>query len=107
MNETPRRDFLRSAGSFALLPALQSDVELVLFNANVVTMDDQKPRARALAVAGGRFLAVGGDADVKNLATARTLKLDLGGRTVVPGFIDAHSHPASSGYKHLKQVDAT
>ncbi|HEY6548022.1 MAG TPA: amidohydrolase [Vicinamibacteria bacterium] len=105
MDETPRRDFLRSAGSFALLPALQTEVELVLFNANVVTMDDRQPRARALAVAGGRFLAVGGDADVKNLATARTMKLDLGGRTVVPGFIDAHSHPASSGYKHLKQVD--
>ena len=40
-----------------------------------------------------------------NLASARVRKIDLGGKTVLPGFIDAHSHPASAGLQHLKSVD--
>lgn len=105
MNEQPRREFLRSAASFALLPLGRTEAELVLWNGNIVTVDDAQPRARAVAIAGGRFLAVGSDADVLNLASARTKKIDLGGRTVVPGFIDGHAHVASSGNLHLKQVD--
>ena len=105
MNEQPRRDFFRRAASFALLPTLRTEAELVLWNGNIVTVDDAQPRARAVATAGGRFLAVGSDDDVLNLAGARTKKIDLGGRTVVPGFIDAHAHVADSGNRHLKQVD--
>jgi predicted amidohydrolase YtcJ len=105
MHDHGRRDFLRSAGSFALLPALRTEAELVLHNGAFLTVDEAQPRAQAVAIARGRFLAVGSDADVLNLAGSRTQKLDLGGRTVVPGFIDAHSHPASSGYQHLKKVD--
>jgi predicted amidohydrolase YtcJ len=100
-----RRAFLRGAASLAVLPSLRTEPELVLWNGNVLTVDDRQPRARAVAIAGGRFLAVGSDADVLNLATARTTKVDLGGRTVVPGFIDGHTHVAYSGYRHLKQVD--
>jgi hypothetical protein len=100
-----RRDFLRAWTSFALLPTLRTEAELVLWNGRLLTMDEAQPRAAAVAVAGGRFLAVGADADVLNLASSRTRRVDLGGRTVVPGFIDAHSHPASAGYAHLKEVD--
>ena len=100
-----RRAFLRGAASLAVLPSLRTEPELVLWNGNFLTVDERQPRARAVAIAGGRFLAVGSDADVSNLATTRTTRVDLGGRTVVPGFIDAHTHPASSGYQHLKQVD--
>ena len=53
----------------------------------------------------GAFLAVGSNRDVLDLATARTRKIDLGGKTVVPGFIDAHTHVAYSGLRHLRQVD--
>src|SRR5262245_2329222 len=105
MPQQGRREFLRSAGSFALLPLLRTDAELVLHNGACFTVDDRQPRARAVAIAGGRFLAVGSDEDVLNLATAATRKVDLGGRTVLPGFIDAHSHPAAAGYSHLKRVD--
>ena len=105
MKRQERREFLRNAASFALLPLVRTEAELVLWNGNVVTVDDAQPRARAVAIAGGRFLAVGSDADVLNLASARTKKVDLGGRTVVPGFIDGHAHVASSGNLHLKQVD--
>jgi predicted amidohydrolase YtcJ len=105
MHDQRRRDFLRSAGSFALLPTIRTQAELILHNGAFLTVDERQPRARAVAIGGGRLLAVGSDDDVLNLATSRTQKVDLGGRTVVPGFVDAHSHPASAGYAHLKQVD--
>ncbi len=77
----------------------------MLHGGHVITMDSRQPVAEAVAIADGRFLAVGANADVLNLATPRTTRLDLGGRTVVPGFIDAHTHPAYAGNRHLKQVD--
>src|SRR5262245_60591495 len=105
MNPSRRREFLSSLGAFALVPAIREEAELVVHGGNVLTMDPGQPRAEAVAIARGRFVAVGSDSDVLNLATSRTRRLDLGGRTVVPGFVDAHSHPASAGYAHLKQVD--
>src|SRR5262245_31633395 len=105
MQRHGRRDFLRSAGSFALLPLVRTEAELVLHNGAFFTVDERQPRARAVAIAGGHFLAVGSDAAVLNLVSAGTKKIDLGGKTVLPGFIDAHSHPASAGYAHLKKVD--
>ena len=105
MRPSRRREFLSSFGAFALLPTLREEAELVLHNGNILTMDPAASRAQAVAIARGRFMAVGSDADVLNLATARSRKMDLGGHTVVPGFIDAHSHPASAGYAHLKEVD--
>jgi predicted amidohydrolase YtcJ len=78
---------------------------LLLHGANVVTVDPANPKAQAVAIAGDRIVAVGLDKDVLNLATPRTRKIDLSGRTVLPGFIDAHTHVGYSGIRHLKQVD--
>ena len=63
------------------------------------------PNATAFAVKGGRFIAVGSDADIRNLAAAGTEVVDAGGATVVPGFIDAHSHPSGAGLNALKNVN--
>jgi predicted amidohydrolase YtcJ len=79
--------------------------ELILHNANIVTMDSAQPRAQAAAIVAGRFLAVGSNDEILALASGRTRKVGLEGKTVVPGFIDAHSHPASSGLRHLREVD--
>ena len=79
--------------------------DLVLVRGNVVTMDPKQPRAEAVAVKDGRFLAVGSDADVRHLAKAGTPILDLGGKTVLPGLIDAHTHGAYSGKINFLQVD--
>ena len=103
-----RRQFLGKLGAFAASPALfleRTEPELILFNANIITIDDARPRAQAVAIADGKFLAVGSNDKVRALATAKTKKIDVGGRTVVPGFIDAHSHPAVAGRMHLRQVD--
>jgi predicted amidohydrolase YtcJ len=69
---------------------------LLLLNGAIHTMDPGGPRAAALAVdrGSGRILAVGDDADIRTLAGPLTETLDLGGRTVLPGFIDAHTHLA-------------
>jgi predicted amidohydrolase YtcJ len=70
------------------------EAELAVVNATVFTVDDAQPRAEAFAVRNGRFIAVGTTADVRNPVTARTMVIDARGRTITPGFIDAHSHPS-------------
>lgn len=103
-----RRTFLTGLGAFAIAPALGLEriaPEIILYNANVLTVDDGLPRAQAIAIAKERLLAVGSNDEVRALAVARTKQIDLGGKTVVPGFIDAHTHPAVAGRMHLRQVD--
>jgi predicted amidohydrolase YtcJ len=68
--------------------------ELVVRNANVLTVDAANSRATAFAVAEGKLLAVGSDDDVKPHIGEKTHVVDLKGKTVTPGFIDAHCHPA-------------
>ncbi|MBL7849499.1 MAG: amidohydrolase [Cyclobacteriaceae bacterium] len=103
-----RRRFLGTLGGMAALPLLsfgQTEPELILHNGDFFTVDSANPRAQAVAIADGRFMAVGSDAEILRLATGRTRKVDLGKKTVLPGFIDAHSHPGYSGVRHLKEVD--
>ncbi|MFT7598283.1 MAG: putative amidohydrolase YtcJ [Acidimicrobiales bacterium] len=69
--------------------------DLVIDNANFITVDDSRPRAGSLAVVGSRIVAVG-DAGEFVDAGARRL-IDLEGRTVVPGFNDAHNHMGGYG----------
>ncbi len=59
------------------------------------------PGGQALAVRDGRVVAVGSDDDVRALTGPRTERVDLAGRTVVPGFVDAHVHPVSGGFALL------
>lgn len=100
-----RRRFLGSLAALTVLPAFeQREPDMILFNGNIVTMGNT-PRAQAVAIIDGRFFAVGDNKEIQALATGRTKKIDLGGKTVVPGFIDAHSHPGSSGLQHLREVD--
>ena len=103
-NPLSRRRFLGSLGALVLAPLERTEPTLILYNANIITVDARNRRAQAVAIADGRLLAVGSNDEVRGLATGRTKKLDLEGRTVVPGFIDAHAHPASSGRDHLRMV---
>jgi predicted amidohydrolase YtcJ len=76
----------------------------VLYNCDIHTMDSDVPRAQAIALAGNRVLAVGSDAEMRALLATRGEALDLQGRTVVPGFTDAHLHFMSYGLS-LKEID--
>jgi len=111
---TKRREFLGGVGVLGLgtcFPTAlawafeQEKAELILHGGNIWTVNAREPRAEAIAVARGRILAIGSDADVLALAAPTTKKIDLGKKTVLPGFIDAHSHPAQAGVMHLRMVD--
>ncbi|MBX9785531.1 MAG: amidohydrolase family protein [Chitinophagaceae bacterium] len=101
-----RRDFLGMfAAAVPLLSFGKIEPEIILYNGNIFTINPKEPKAQALAIADGRLIAVGSNADILRMATAKTKKIDAGYKTVLPGFIDAHTHPAYSGIKHLKMVD--
>jgi len=104
-NSPSRRQFLGGMCALALEAQQRTDPDVILHNANILTVDETQPRAQAVAIAGGRFLAVGSNDDVRHLAKPGTRQLDIGGKTIVPGFIDAHTHPSYAGIRHLRWVD--
>lgn len=83
-----------------------NDVTQILYNGNVLTMSvGEVQNAQAVAVGrDGRIVAVGSDSDVLNLAKAKTLRTNLNGRTLIPGFFDCHLHLMWLG-KNLGNVD--
>jgi predicted amidohydrolase YtcJ len=102
---TSRRGFVATLRAAALKAASSIKPELILYNGQFQTMQASNPSAEAVAIAGGRFLAVGTNDEIRNLTGPNVKRINLGGRTVTPGFIDAHLHTASSGLLHLKEVD--
>ena len=95
-----------SPSGLAQAPAVSGggEPDLLVVNARVLTSDTAAPRAQAFAVKNNRFTAVGANDEVRNLATARTTVVDAQQMTIVPGFIDAHSHP--SGVEELFGVNS-
>lgn len=82
-----------------LLPAKQSDgilptapADIIFMNARILTMSDSAPAADALAIQGNRITAVGSFDEIKILISDTTQVIDLQGKTLMPGFIDAHQH---------------
>ena len=114
-----RSQFLRMTGAaaaagFSLTPsraraqaetldASRPDVALV--NGRVLTMDERLPSAEAFAVQNGFFVAIGSNDDIRNVIGPDTEVIDAAGLTVTPGFIDAHSHPASGGVREIVAVN--
>lgn len=99
-----RRQFFGSAtaaASLGLIPGAASattqnatgPADLIITGANVLSMDPAFPSATAVAVRGQHILAVGSDDDVLGLKGPSSSIIDARGKTVTPGFIDAHSHP--------------
>ncbi|WP_424644253.1 amidohydrolase [Embleya sp. AB8] len=76
---------------------VSTPAEVVFRGGPVHTIDAVRRRVTAVAVRGGRIVAVGHDADVRDLIGPRTDVIDLAGRALVPGFQDAHVHPALAG----------
>lgn len=71
--------------------------EMIVTGAKVLTMDAAQPRAEAVALAGGRILAVGTAAEIAALAGPQTQVIDAGGRTLLPGFVESHLHLVLGG----------
>ena len=94
------------AAALLLLTAISTTApsepaDLVLVSAKIWTGDRARPEATAMAVRGGRVVAVGGDEEVRAWRGAKTVVLDAKGRRVVPGFIDCHTHMSMGGFNLL------
>lgn len=76
--------------------------DLVLVNGNIVTVDESRPRAQALAASEGRIVAIGSDAEVEGYIGEGTEVIDLEGRFAMPGFIEGHAHYMGVGQARLQ-----
>jgi predicted amidohydrolase YtcJ len=79
--------------------------DLIIVNADIVTMDPLTPKAQALAVSAGRVTALGTTAAIRALAADGTRIVDAGGRLVLPGFQDTHIHLQDSGQGYGQNAD--
>ena len=98
-NKVPVRPLSVLLGLFVLSSCTPSvsDVlapDLVLHNGKIVTVDQDFSIAQAVAIKNGRFVAVGSDSEILALAGAQTERVDLEGKTILPGLNDSHVHLA-------------
>jgi predicted amidohydrolase YtcJ len=78
--------------------------DLILHHGLIATLDRARPTASAVAIADGRFVAVGNDAEVMALAGPSTRVIDLHGRRVLPGLIDNHLHIIRGGLNYNMEL---
>src|SRR5258706_3894697 len=83
-----------------MTPVATPFADLILRNALVATLDPTRPSASAVAVASGKFLAVGDESEVMRFAGATTKVIDAGGRRLIPGLIDSHIHVIRGGLNY-------
>ncbi len=81
-------------GPCTMRRSMKSGAETLFANGRILTVDAAHPSASAVAVRDGRILALGDEAGVASRVGPDAVRIDLGGRTMVPGFIDAHNHMA-------------
>ena len=86
--------------SILLVSGAQWPVAVMLINGHILTMDSNNPIAESLLIQGQYIVAVGSADSVRQQASRQTRVIDLGGQTLMPGFVDAHSHFPSSGLPH-------
>ncbi|MBA3442587.1 MAG: amidohydrolase [Pyrinomonadaceae bacterium] len=79
-----------------LFHAEAQTADTIYYNGKIVTMREAHPVAEAVAIRGNRFLKVGTNAEVLQTAGSHTKRVDLRGRTMLPGLIDSHTHPISA-----------
>lgn len=71
--------------------------ELILKNAKITTLEHANPAAEAIAIRNGRVLAAGSEREVMRLANAETQVIDVGGKRIIPGLNDSHTHVIRGG----------
>ncbi len=90
-------------------PGIQpaSAADLVLVNGKIITVDGNDRIAQAIAIAGGKIVAVGADDDIRVRIGPSTERIELAGRAVTPGLLDAHAHFESGGVQRLFVLDVS
>ena len=79
---------------------MSTSPEIIFHNGQITTLDKSRPTATAVAVRDGKFVAVGSDAEVLALAGSGTRKIDLQGRSALPGLFDNHTHVIRGGLNY-------
>ena len=77
------------------------NIDLIIVGGQVVTMDDDTPRAQAVAVSNGVIAAVGDRSKIEKMASSNTRRLELDGQLVIPGLIESHGHFVSLGQSRM------
>ena len=93
--------------AFIISGCARQEADLIIHNAKIVTVDNDFSIAEAAAVKDGKILQVGTESAVLESAGSGTLLVDLGGRTVLPGFNDTHSHMTTMGINLPTMIDLT
>jgi predicted amidohydrolase YtcJ len=83
-NHSPRSSLVTLGKSYR--------ADLVFYNGRLITMEPNQPYAQAIAIRGDKIVAVGSNHEIRALAGLNAQVINLGGRTLVPGFIDSHAH---------------
>src|SRR5260221_35382 len=110
-----RRDFLIDAlaatagltglgGCAAAVMQASNPADTILVNARIATLAPRAPAASALAIRGGELVAVGAAAEIEGLRGPDTRVIDAGGRTVIPGLNDGHTHFIRGGFTYTIEV---
>jgi predicted amidohydrolase YtcJ len=110
-----RRQALAGASALGLATALRPafasngrsimpDRDLILTNGRFTTLDRANPAAQAVAIRGGRFLAVGTEKEAREAAAPDAQVIDLGGRRAIPGLIDSHMHIIRGGLNYNMEL---
>lgn len=82
--------------TFVKINSRKQNVDLMIVNGVIYTMNDASPKAEAMAIRGSRIIAVGLTQDIQNHYTTQNV-IDVQGKTIVPGLIDAHAHVLGLG----------
>ncbi len=90
-------------GEFVTMPVGPVPGVVVFLNGQILTMEPGMPQAQALAVRGATIVGLGSNEQVQSLAGPNAQHIDLQGRTLLPGFVDTHSHPL--GFTNFDSLD--
>ena len=95
--------------------AQQNQADKIFIGGDIITVDDNNPEAQAIAVHDGKIQAIGSETEVSKFRSSKTEVIDLKGNTLMPGFIDIHTHPILSammgeiidisGFNHKNQAE--
>ncbi len=78
--------------------------DIIYYNGNITTLDRANPTATAVAIKEGRFIKVGTDSEVLDLAGSATKSINLKGRSVLPGLFDNHTHVIRGGLNYNMEL---